>query len=241
MNNLFTKHKYATTFFLSFSSGFIDVATFISLSGLFTSHITGNLAEAAASIIENKEFKILSHLVVILFFILGIFSGCIAAEYANKTHKQVITFLLFSESFFLLLFLITGYYFHTHQPYIKDENMIIQTVFPAAVAMGIQSSMMRESKIKILPTTAMTGNLTLFFTDLYSYFRIKIFKKKDSGFQEIEYNLKTSGTLLGGFIFGASSGAAGMIFFHFWSILLPLSITFVLSLVSLRIAGTKNN
>ena len=106
MNNLFTRHKYATTFLLSFSSGFIDVATFISLSGLFTSHITGNLAEAAASIVENKEFKLLSHLLVILFFILGIISGCIIAEYANKINKQVITFLLLSESFFLLLFLI---------------------------------------------------------------------------------------------------------------------------------------
>lgn len=76
-------HEQEVVLLLAFIGGYVDVAGYIKLCGLFTSSITGNFVSALASVTHSDGLA--TRICVCLFFILG---GMVSMIAANKVKKN---------------------------------------------------------------------------------------------------------------------------------------------------------
>jgi hypothetical protein len=104
-------HPYIAVFILSFVGGFVDSAIFISLFGLFTASVTGNLISIVA--IGERE-RISRFTVTATFFTGAAFSSIIsniAVACGAKKQKTIAALLLSIEVIILLSLALAGHIF----------------------------------------------------------------------------------------------------------------------------------
>jgi uncharacterized membrane protein YoaK (UPF0700 family) len=149
-------------FLLSVIAGATDVISFLGLDGLFTAHITGNLAILAAHVVSGGTAPLSAMLSVPIFMAaLGLArlfaAGLEAMGLASLRPLLGVQFLLLVG--FLILCLIAG-------PQLDPKAAIATVAAMLGVsAMAVQNAMVRIS-LKGAPATAvMTTNITLLTID----------------------------------------------------------------------------
>jgi uncharacterized membrane protein YoaK (UPF0700 family) len=153
----------ALPFVLSVVAGSTDIIGFLGLSGLFTSHITGNIVILAAHIVA-RDPTVLSYILSVPVFMLVLLLTRLLAGGLDRAGFSTLQPLLLLQLLLLVGFLVLGV---AAGPW-KDPNAflaIVAGMFGVA-AMAVQNALVQIS-LKNSPTTAvMTTNVTRFMLDL---------------------------------------------------------------------------
>jgi uncharacterized membrane protein YoaK (UPF0700 family) len=154
------KHVYGTAVvggLLAFNGGCVDAAGFLGLHGLFTAHVTGNLATLCAAIVLGSH-GIVGKILAVPEFI-AIIALARFADIGMRARKwPARDILLGAEIALLALFFALAMMFAPFSDF--DGAPALLTAFVAIAAMAVQNDMQRAHLPGVAPTTFMTGNAT---------------------------------------------------------------------------------
>ena len=91
-------------FLLSWVAGFVDTSAFIILFGLFTAHVTGNIALAGSSFVSSDGETTITRLLMLPTFMLAVALTSLLARYARCQKWSVFAVLLTAEAIALGVF-----------------------------------------------------------------------------------------------------------------------------------------
>ena len=222
---------YLHSALLSAVAGYVDAAGFASLVGLFPAHLTGEIVGDALALSWGNLGGHVTHLWMLPVFVGSVSTATITARLLRRSGRRAFTGLLalvtgaliaFSASDFLAGCLHEGWHVH----------MLIGGAC-AVAAMGFQNALMRESLSGSCPTTVMTGNLTHVVIDVVDHLFDKVTRpsKRD---RRPHSRLLPVGSALFAFIACAVLGGFMTRFFGSLSVLLPTTLTAVLTVRAWR-------
>jgi uncharacterized membrane protein YoaK (UPF0700 family) len=217
-----------TAIVLSFVAGYIDVAGFLKLNGLFVVHLTGNLVVGGAELAGVGSALVWVRLAVIPVFIAAVI---LTTVFFRKLHPPR-SRLLWLEAIALSIFAIVSIRLVPATKLPVEAVTMFVAGSTGVFAMGVQNTLMREIFGSFAPTTIMTGNLTQLTIDLARITFIKDYHPGDDlerQKQEIEQQLRKVGGNLLGFILGTILGAFITSLFNLWSLLLPAILAIFLA------------
>ncbi len=202
---------------LSVTAGCTDVIGFLSLNGLFTAHITGNLVMLAAHIaggIQAQITKILAVpvFVVVISLTILLASGLEAIGVASLRPLLLLQFLLLAG--FTVLCAATG-------PHVDPNSKDVVVAGMLGVsAMAVQNALVQVS-FKGAPTTAvMTTNVTHFAVDLG-----KVLRGGDpAGIAQARNRAAHTLPVIVGFAVGCGVGSTCEVVLGLWSLALPAGL-----------------
>jgi uncharacterized membrane protein YoaK (UPF0700 family) len=156
------KPTLGTFFILSLIAGFADTATFIHLSGLFSSHVTGNFVLLAASLQKNVGEEEFLKILALPVFVLAIAIATLIHDRLRPDGTEAVLDRRLAPAAGVLLLLGASLAFL----YGRSGGAGPMTLADAAagmiavVAMGVQNAIHRFTAPLGPPTTVMTGNVT---------------------------------------------------------------------------------
>jgi len=156
------KPTLGTFFILSLIAGFADTATFIHLSGLFSSHVTGNFVLLAASLQRGAGGGELLKILALPVFVLAVATATFIHDRLQGDAAEVVLDQRLAPAAGALLLLGAGLAFFYGSA--GGSGPIVPADAAAGmitvVAMGVQNAIHRFAAPLGPPTTVMTGNVT---------------------------------------------------------------------------------
>jgi uncharacterized membrane protein YoaK (UPF0700 family) len=215
MPNSLYKTRWLLPSVLSIIAGSVDTISFLTLGGLFTAHITGNLVILAAHYV-SAQFAELGPLLSVPVFVavLGIVSLAFGAPEKPRTSRRA---LLFLHAFLLAGFFGTGILlgpFHN-----VDSGRAVFVGMLGVSAMATQNALVRLV-LPGSPTTAvLTTNTTQLTIDLAALAR-----KGTAPGERAKARKRARATFPAviGFIAGCTASALLYTRFGFWALTMPL-------------------
>ncbi len=225
-------------FLLSLVAGFVDTSAFIILFGIFTAHVTGNIALAGAAVVGNDEESVFTRLITLPVFMLTVALTSLLARYARRKGWPVFAVLLTAEAIGLLLFLVLGATLSPALLLDVQEEYILPIALAGILSMGIQNTLMKEARgifKSYIPTTVMTGNTTQLTIDL-----VQLIGSKFSSGEEAEREAQEAIERIGRYVpvivgFALGGGAAALFILAsetWWTLVMPLVIVIVLAIAA---------
>ena len=212
---------------LSTTAGAVDVIAFLVFGGLFTAHITGNLAIVAAHYITGRFGQVGPILAVPVFIVvLGVvvlpFGGIESTGRSRRTLLVIHAALLASCLGFGLSF---GPFRNA------DSPMAVLVGMLAVGAIATQSAMAKLALDKAPSTVSMTTNTTQLVIDLATLPR----SAKDPEFGETRLRARVMFLCMAGFVCGCVAGAVLELRFGVGALLLPV----ILAAIAVPLAELK--
>jgi uncharacterized membrane protein YoaK (UPF0700 family) len=142
---------------LSFVAGYVDVYTFLALFGLFVAQVTGSFVTAGAELVTHDE-SITGKVLAIIAFLISAAVSTALIRFARYRGWEALPLMLGLETALLAIFcviILAG-------PAVtsaSDRSGIVAGLF-AAMAMGMQSVIVRLLMRGVPQTNVMTGNMT---------------------------------------------------------------------------------
>ncbi|BAU09801.1 hypothetical protein LEP3755_02760 [Leptolyngbya sp. NIES-3755] len=232
-------------FLLSWVAGFVDTAAFIVLFGIFTAHVTGNIALAGSAFASSDPQTTVLRLSMLPVFMLSVISTSLLARLARKRGWGVLPVLLSAEAIALGIFMTVGLQYSATLIIDGQDELIFPIAVTGVIAMGIQNALMKEAAASFtgfFPTTVMTGNFTNFTINLVHYFSAKLSKQTEETQAEMAYALKQiklTAPLLVGFFLGGTGAAYFVPSAEFWSLSMPLLVVSMLAVAAYIQSSTK--
>jgi uncharacterized membrane protein YoaK (UPF0700 family) len=192
---------------LGFVGGFVDAAGYLGLGGLFTSHVTGNLAVLGARLARQQMHGGggVAGVAFIPVFAAAVAAAGIIARASRGRRFGDAAVLLFAEGALLSLTALAGH-LSSNALARADTAAIAIIGSMAVVAMGMQNGMMRESFSGQAPTTVMTGNVTQLSLDLVAF--LKTPRSDAERLGAVTARIRKYSAALAGFVLGAAAGAS---------------------------------
>lgn len=227
-------------FLLSWTAGFVDTAAFIALFGLFTAHVTGNIALAGSSFVSSDEGSTVTRLLMLPAFMVTVACTSLLARYARHRDWPVFAILLTAEAAALAVFLIVGSSLSDRLLLDVQEDLILPIGLTGVVAMAIQNALMKEAKgvfKSYIPTTVMTGNTTQLTIDIVQYCIAKLSPPANGlpspeAAEALERMGRVVPTILGFGLGGFAAAYFVLLSEEFRSIILPLIVIMVLAIAA---------
>ncbi len=219
-------------FLLSWVAGFVDTSAFIILFGIFTAHVTGNIALAGSSFVSDDEASTVTRLLMLPTFVLTVALTSLLARYARRKQWPVFAVLLTAEAIALSIFLVIGTQLSPSLLLDVQEDLILPIGMAGVVSMAIQNALMKEAKgvfKSYIPTTVMTGNTTQLTIDVVQFLSAK-FSKEQTEFTQTEAEeaverMSRFVPVIAGFALGGFAAAYLILLSEtWWSLVLPLLI-----------------
>jgi len=156
-----TDHRLAAI--LSLTAGAVDVIGFLALGGLFTSHITGNLAVVAAHY-TTGFFSTVAPMLAIPVFMAVLVCVSLAAHAVERVGKLARRFLLVLHALLLLVSLVLGW---GCGPF-ENANLALPVLIGMLLvaAMAVQNAFVKQCLADAPSTAAMTMNTTQMLVDV---------------------------------------------------------------------------
>ncbi|MFB2893366.1 YoaK family protein [Aerosakkonemataceae cyanobacterium BLCC-F50] len=225
-------------FLLSWVAGFVDTSAFIILFGIFTAHVTGNIALAGSSFVSSDTETTITRLLMLPTFMLTVALTSLLARYARHKKWSVFAVLLTAEAIALTVFLVVGMSLSPALLLDVQEEYILPIGMSGVVAMAIQNALMKESHgvfKSYIPTTVMTGNTTQLTIDIVQFLSAK-FSSAESAKKEAAEAWERMSRFIP-VIVGFALGGLGAAFFvlvseSWWSLIFPLIIISVLAIAA---------
>jgi uncharacterized membrane protein YoaK (UPF0700 family) len=201
-------------------AGYVDTMSFLTLFGMFTAHVTGDLV---ASVTDLSQGSMTTRVTMLPIFMLSVAVATVFARLTRRYSQAPLFPLLALMTAALLVFGATGI---ALRPFMTSHsNWAVSIVGATGVgAMAIQNMIMRDALNSWTPTTIMTGNLTQVTIQLVELAfagrerdpqaRARI--RKEAGARLVKFGLP-----LAGFVAGAASGAVLTRLYGFWSVAVP--------------------
>jgi uncharacterized membrane protein YoaK (UPF0700 family) len=142
---------------LSFVAGYVDVYTFLGLFGLFVAQVTGSFVTAGAELVTHDQSITGKALAIIAFLVSAALSAALI-RFARYRGWEAFPVMLGLETALLAVFcviVLAG----PAVTSVNDPSGIIAGLF-AAMAMGMQSVIVRLLMRGVPQTNVMTGNMT---------------------------------------------------------------------------------
>jgi uncharacterized membrane protein YoaK (UPF0700 family) len=153
----------ALPFVLSLIAGSADTIGFLTLNGLFTSHITGNLVVLAARVIAGDP-AILSYVLAVPVFMLVLLLTRLFASRLERTGAAPLRPLLLLELLLLITFLVCCV--TRGQKVDASSGIAIIAGMSGVAAMAVQTALVQISLTKSPSTAVMTTNVAHFMLAL---------------------------------------------------------------------------
>lgn len=234
-------------FLLSWVAGFVDTSAFIILFGIFTAHVTGNIALAGSSFVSSDTETTITRLLMLPTFMVTVALTSLLARYARHRNWSVFGVLLMAEAIALAIFLIVGTSLSPVLLLDVQEEYILPIGMSGVVAMAIQNALMKESHgvfKSYIPTTVMTGNTTQLTIDIVKFFTAK-FAKGEFAQQEAGEAAERMGRFIPVILGFALGGLASALFIlvseSWWTLIFPLTIIFTLAIAAFAEHGRQSS
>ncbi|MDX2097109.1 MAG: YoaK family protein [Leptolyngbyaceae cyanobacterium bins.59] len=227
-------------FILSWVAGFVDTSAFIILFGIFTAHVTGNIALAGSSFVGEDEQTTITRLLMLPTFMVTVALTSLLARYARHKKWPVFAVLLTAEAIALAVLWIIGTTLSPALLLDVQEEYILPIGISGVVAMAIQNALMKEARgvfKSYIPTTVMTGNTTQLTIDIVQFLVAKLSPApNEQTQQEGEEALERMGRFIPVILGFALGGFAAAIFIllseTWWSLVLPLAAVSILAIAA---------
>jgi len=148
---------------LSVNAGYVDTVGFLSLHGLFTSHVTGNFVTLAASLLHGTSGAV-AKLMALPVFCLAIFAARLAHYRLGRLQSSALSIFLAVEIAALTIAALLAFKFGPFPD--ADLPMAFATGMSLVVAMALQNGLQRMHLSSAPPSTIMTGTTTQIMLDL---------------------------------------------------------------------------
>jgi uncharacterized membrane protein YoaK (UPF0700 family) len=212
---------------LSVIAGSADIIGFLGLGGLFTAHITGNLAILAAHVASGGTAQVAQILSVPVFIVaVGLTrllaGGLESIGLATLRPLLLLQFLLLVG--FLALSIAAGPHIDT-----TATNAILAGMFGVS-AMAVQNALGQISLAGTPPTAVMTGNVTRFTMDVTEV----LLGRDPDAVAGARTRAKRTGQAIAGFAVGCGLGAVCEVTIGLWSLALPTGLALLALAIVLR-------
>jgi uncharacterized membrane protein YoaK (UPF0700 family) len=168
---LTTLEKVILAFAMTWAAGFVDLVGYVSLYGVFTSHMTGNTVSLARHMSELDWPGVVRLGWPILTFVFGLMLGAFIYE-AEKRDKIQVPFppAIGLEALLIGIFIVAGMgsHFKADIPP-QPAGKFFAMVALLAISMGIQNVVIRKVGGINVYTTFVTGSLVKFAESLSEY------------------------------------------------------------------------
>jgi uncharacterized membrane protein YoaK (UPF0700 family) len=215
---------------LSTTAGAVDVIGFLTLGGLFTAHVTGNLVVVAAHYVTGG-FSQVGPLLAVPIFMAVMALVTLASDAFVRTGSSPLRLLLLLQTALLAAFLGIGVGFGRFPD--ADSSAAVFAGMLGVAAMATQNVLVKLA-LKDAPSTAvMTTNITQLTLDLSMLVRSH---GNADELDKVRRRARVTFLCVIGFIAGCAGGAALEIEFGLWSLTLPV----VLSAMTLPLGGVDD-
>lgn len=205
-------------------AGFVDAACLVGLFGVFTAHVTGNIATLSSELIHPTTGYTL-RLEVLAAYAGGAGLGRLATVRGRPSQATpVLRRLLALEALWLLILL--GAFATWGTPHDPDALTSQVFVFCAGAAMGTQSAISQLSAVLDHSTTMMTGNFTQWAISGVDLLRRDRAVRRDAGWRFVLLS-----TVLLVFALGALTGALAQARFGLVVFVAPAAAVCLLALL----------
>lgn len=226
-------------FLLSWVAGFVDTSAFIILFGIFTAHVTGNIALAGSSFVSADAETTITRLLMLPTFMVTVALTALLARLARRKKLPVFAILLTAEAIALGILLVVGISLSPALLLDVQEEYILPIGMAGVVAMAIQNALMKEAKgvfKSYIPTTVMTGNTTQLTIDIVQFLSAKFFPASAESPTEASEALERMSRFIPVIVGFALGGFAAAYFIlvseTWWSLVLPLVVISVLAIAA---------
>jgi uncharacterized membrane protein YoaK (UPF0700 family) len=202
---------------LSVIAGSADIIGFLGLGGLFTAHITGNLAILAAHVASGGTAQVAQILSVPVFIVAVALTRLLAVGLesiglATLRPLLLLQFLLLAG--FFALSVAAGPHLDA-----TATNAILAGMLGVS-AMAVQNALGQISLAGTPPTAVMTGNVTRFTMDI-----AEVLLSRDPGaVAGARTRAKRTAQAIVGFAVGCGLGALGEVTIGLWSLAMPAGL-----------------
>ena len=214
---------------LSLIAGMADVTSWLTLSGLFSAHITGNLVVVTADWVRGESPRAIQ-ILAIPVFIVGVVFANFSARISGTRKGTMIRSLLFEQ--FLLLACASALAAATHPSTDPNGLAALLVGMFAVTAMAVQNTLLHLARKQAPSTAVMTGNIVVSVLAL-----IDIALDPGGDRSDAIQKWKATWSLLVGFLAGCIAGATAVSLTHDLAWLLPA----VASLILLLCCGSPKN
>jgi uncharacterized membrane protein YoaK (UPF0700 family) len=215
---------------LSVIAGSADIIGFLGLGGLFTAHITGNLAILAAHVASGGRTDVAQILSI------PVFIGAVGLTRLLAVSLESIGLTTLRPLLLLQFLLLAGFFTLSIAagPHIDmtATNAIVAGMLGVS-AMAVQNALVQISLAGTPPTAVMTGNVTRFTMDVSEV----LLGRDPDAVARARTRAKASGQVIMGFAAGCGLGAVCEVTIGLWSLALPTG----LALFVLAIGEKPNN
>ena len=219
----------ALPFVLSLIAGSTDTIGFLSLNGLFTAHITGNLVVLAAHVVDGNP-AILSYILAVPVFMLVLLVTPLFASRLERTGAATLRPLLLLELLLLIAFLVCCVAAGPRPD--SQSGIAVIAGMSGVAAMAVQTALVQISLTKTPSTAVMTTNV--------AHFMLALGEVLAGGEQAVVASARRCmlhlSPVIVGFVVGCALGAAAQAAFASWSVALPV----VLGLLALGMGSELN-
>lgn len=227
-------------FLLSWVAGFVDTSAFIILFGIFTAHVTGNIALAGSSFVSSDTETTITRLLMLPTFMVTVALTSLLARYARSKKWPVFAVLLTAEAVALSVFLVVATSLSPVLLLDVQEEYILPIGIAGVVAMAIQNALMKEAKgvfKSYIPTTVMTGNTTQLTIDLVQFLSAKLSPSQNElskvEAEEALERMSRFVPVIAGFALGGLAAAVFILLSEsWWSLVLPLAAVSTLAIAA---------
>ncbi len=223
-------------FLLSWVAGFVDTSAFIILFGIFTAHVTGNIALAGSSFVSSDTETTITRLLMLPIFMLTVMLVSLLARYARYRQWPVFAVLLTAEAIALSVLLVVGTQLSPELILDVQEEYIFPIAMAGVVAMAIQNAMMKEAKgvfKSYIPTTVMTGNTTQLSIDIVQFLWGQFGGSSPTAKQEAAERISRVFPTIAGFGLGGFAAAYFVLVSEtWWSLIFPVVIISILAMAA---------
>lgn len=166
------KEKAVLALALSWAAGSIDALGYLLLFKAFVAHMSGNTVSVVLHAVDGQALEVLHRGVPIPAFFLGLLTGELVLEAANRRRRRRIVWRsLVIEAVCLSAFILLGFTLCGPRPgtYPHSAAVFVLMTSLAALAMGVQNASLRRVGAVTIFTTHITGTLTKLANDLAEY------------------------------------------------------------------------
>jgi uncharacterized membrane protein YoaK (UPF0700 family) len=212
---------------LSFIAGFVDTCVFVGLFGLFTAHVTGNLALIGAQLV-HRDGDVLAKLLSLPVFVLAVALTVHLGRALRRAGHGRVAPMLCIEAVLLTVTIAVSTLFGTSAH--ADDPFPVAAGLIAAAAMGLQNAMMRIELAALPSTTVMTVNVTQVVIDAVVLAARRDVSSVDTRERdEAAKRFRRMWPPLTTFVLGAACGATGYVLLRMWSLALPAVLCVLLA------------
>jgi uncharacterized membrane protein YoaK (UPF0700 family) len=147
---------------LSWAAGSLDALGYLGLGHVFTANMTGNTVLLGLAVGQGQMLAALHSISALLGFVLGVSSGVVLVKRQKPATdvRRAVTYALVAEGVVLAVFTVLWHLPGSLPGAERTDTVMQLLIVLAAVAMGIQSAVVRRLNFPGIATTYLTGTIT---------------------------------------------------------------------------------